>query len=67
MKLNAKCAAVIVMGFSTFAAAKTPNTDLLTGLPLLQATSSALGNEPTKMPDTANLQEQRAGRVLFGV
>jgi hypothetical protein len=52
MKLNAMRAAVIVLGFSTFAAAKTLATDPLTSLPLLPATAGPLGNEPTKMPDS---------------
>jgi len=52
MRPNAKRVAVIVLGFSTFAAAKTLTTDPLTGLPLLPATDSPLGNEPTRLPDT---------------
>jgi hypothetical protein len=51
MKLNTKYAAATVLGFCTLAAAKTLTTDPLTGLPLLPATASPLGNEQTRMPD----------------
>lgn len=53
MKFKARPAAIIVLVFSTFAAAKTLTTDPLTGLPLLPATASPFGgNEPTKIPDS---------------
>jgi hypothetical protein len=51
MKLNAKRVAIILLGFSTFAAAKILTTDPLTGLPLMPATANSLGNEPVTMPD----------------
>jgi hypothetical protein len=58
MKLNAKRVAIVVLGFSTLAAAKTLTTDPLTGLPLLPATAGPLGNEPTKMPDAQICKSQ---------
>jgi len=52
MKLKSKTAAILVVSCAALAGAKTLTTDPLTGLPLLPATSSPLGNEPTRIPDS---------------